>query len=120
MKAFLVLILALPLCGCMTKSKAKAEARAAYFAGQQRGFAQMQEAQRTNIRVIGPVQNPEITWTNGLTLAQVVAAANYTGRSDPKDIFIYRQRERLYFDPKALLNGKDLPLEPGDTVEIRP
>ena len=120
MKILLVLFLLLPLCGCVTRSKARTESRAAFAAGQQQAIIQMREAQRTDIRVIGPVKNPDIPWVDGLTLAQVVAAADYTGRSDPREIFINRQRERLYFDPKALLRGKNLLLEPGDTVEIRP
>jgi hypothetical protein len=120
MKVLLVLLLALPLFGCTTKSGAKAQSQAAFAAGQQQAFARMREAQRTSILVIGPVRNREIPWTDGLTLAQVIASADYTDPHDPKDIFINRQRERLYVDPKALLRGKDLPMEPGDTVEIRP
>jgi len=120
MKFLLALFLLLPLCGCTTNSRATAQSRAAFAAGQQQTFAQMHEAQRTGIRIIGPVRNPEIAWTDGLTLAQVIAAADYTNPRDPKAIFVVRQRERFYFDPKALLTGRNMPLEPGDTVEIQP
>jgi len=120
MKTLLILTLALPLCGCTTKSKAKAQAQAAFAAGQQQAYAQMQQAQRTSIRVLGPVRNPEIAWTDGLTLAQAIAAANCTFEHDPKAISIIRQRGRVPIDPKILLQGQDVPLEPGDTVEIHP
>ena len=120
MKILLALFLALALCSCTTKSKATAQSKAAFAAGQQQTFARIHEAQRTDIHVLGPVRNPEITWTDGLTLAQVVASADYANPRDPKAIFVIRQRERFYVDPKALLRGQDVPLEPGDTVEIQP
>jgi hypothetical protein len=121
MKIVLVLLVVLlPLCGCTTKSSAKAQSRAAFAQGQQQAFAQIHEEQRTSIRVIGPVRNPEIAWTDGLTLAQVIASADYTDPRDPKAIFVIRRSERFYFDPKTLLRGRDMPLEPGDTVELQP
>jgi len=120
MKLLLVLLLTLPLCGCVTKSKAKAEAKAAFAAGQQQAFTQIHEAQRTSVRVIGPVRNPDITWVEGLTLAKVIALAECTFHQDPRAILIIRQRERLQVDPQILLRGEDVPVEPGDTVEIQP
>jgi len=122
MKTFFIfpLIFSCAWCGCTTKSNARAQGRAAFNSGQQQAFAQVNEARRVNIRVIGPVHNPEITWTDGLTLAQVIAAAQITSRGDPKAVFIIHQGERALVDPKWLLRGGDLPLEPGDTVEIQP
>jgi len=117
--AFLTMVVAV-LTGCTTKSKARAQSQAAYTAGQQQAMTQQNEARRINIRVVGPVQNPEITWSEGLTLAGAIAASRITVRQDPKAIYLIRQGERAYVDPKWLLRGGDLPLEPGDTVEIQP
>ena len=46
--------------------------------------------------------------------------AIYTGPRDPKEIVVTRQREEIRVNPKDLLHGGDVPLEPGDTVEIKP
>ena len=122
MKTFLVLLLVLTaaVAGCTTRSKANARAREAFVAGQRAGLAQTDEARRTSIRVLGLVRQPEIAWMEGLTLARVIAAAGYSDARDPRTIVVIRQRERIPFDPQALLRGDDLPLEPGDTVEIHP
>jgi len=115
-----LLLIAVTVSGCVSKSKADARAKAAFAAGRQQAFFQMQEARRVNIRVLGSVNNPEIPWADGLTLAQVVVAADYTGSRDPKEIIVTRQREVIRVTPKNLLHGGDVPMEPGDTVEIKP
>jgi hypothetical protein len=117
--AFL-LLLALTAGGCTSRSKAKARAQAAYAAGQQQAISRLSDAQRTSIRIMGNVRNPEIPWTDGLTLAQAIVGAEFVGQHNPRQIVIVRQRERFPVDPKALLRGEDIPLEPGDTVEIHP
>lgn len=119
----LVAIIAIVLlvgAGCTTRSKARAEAQAAYRAGQEQTFARVAEARRINIRFIGPVRHAEIIWADGLTLAQAIAAADYWDARDPKVVMIVRQRERINISPRKLLNGKDWPLEPGDTIEMHP
>jgi len=88
------------------------------MAGQKAAFTTMAAAQRTSVVVIGPVQNPEIQWTDGLTLAQAIATATYTGFGEPKEIVLLRQGERATISAKDLLHGKDVPLEPGDTITI--
>jgi hypothetical protein len=75
-------------------------------------------AQRTSIKVFGPVQNPEVPWVEGLTLAQAVATANYTARGNPHEITLLRRGENASIDPRDLLNGHDVPLEPGDTITL--
>lgn len=122
MKSILVFLLALiaVVAGCTTRASANARARQAFVAGQRAGFAQADDARRTSIRVLGPVRQPEIAWTEGLTLAGVIAAAGYSDVRDPSTVVVIRQRERIPFDPRALLRGDDMPLEPGDTVEIHP
>jgi hypothetical protein len=65
------------------------------------------------------VQKSEVPWVEGLTLAQAIATANYTGFHNPKGITITRQGEQASINPKDLLNGHVVPLEPGDTITIR-
>jgi hypothetical protein len=106
-------------CGCVSKSKADARAQAAYLAGQNAALQQQQQQTRVpGVKVIGPVQNPDVPWVDGLTLAQAIATANYLGQHDPKEIIITRQGESAKLAPKWLLNGADVPLEPGDTITI--
>jgi hypothetical protein len=116
----LLLLIVLALSGCTSRSKASAQARAAFAAGQQQATAQMFDAQRTSVRVLGNVRHPEIPWADGLTLAQAIVAAECYDRRDPREIVLIRQRERIPLDPKILLRGDDVPLEPGDTIEIHP
>lgn len=117
--AFIAFVL-LATAGCTTRSKARAGAQAAYQAGQEQTFARVAEARRINIHFIGPVRHAEIIWADGLTLAKAVAAADYWDARDPKVVMIIRQRERINVSPRDLLNGKDWPLEPGDTIEMHP
>lgn len=118
--AILVLLAATLNSGCTTKSNANTRAREAFLAGQRQGIAQVDEARRINIRVIGPVRYPEVRWEDGLTLLKAIAAADYTDARDPRVIVIIRQSERVPVSPRDLLAGKDVPLAPGDTVEIHP
>ena len=106
------------VCGCVTRSKAQAAARAAYAAGQRDAYASIAAAQRMNIKVFGPVQNPEVPWVEGLTLAQAIATANYDARGNPTEIILLRRGESATVDPRDLLNGHDVPLEPGDTITL--
>jgi hypothetical protein len=119
MKAFFVLLLlALATGGCVSKSTAQAQARAAYAAGQRDAYAHIAATQRTSVKVFGPVQNPEVPWVEGLTLAQAIATANYTDRGNPTEILLLRRGESATIDPRDLLNGHDVPLEPGDTITL--
>ena len=72
------------------------------------------------VMVIGAVQNPQVPWVTGLTLAQAIATANYIGADEPKQITITtRQGETATLDANVLLNGTDIPLEIGDVIELR-
>jgi len=108
----------LALSGCVTKSKANAEARAAYVAGQKDAYAAIAATQRSGIKVIGPVQHADVPWVEGLTLAQAIATATYTAPGNPKEIILLRRGGSATIDPKDLLNGHDVPLEPGDTIAL--
>ncbi|MEJ0089688.1 MAG: hypothetical protein WDM80_08095 [Limisphaerales bacterium] len=119
MKTLIALLLLLAVAsGCITKSKARADARAAYVAGQRDAFASIAAAQNTNIKVNGPVQNPNVPWVEGMTLAQAIATANYTGRGQPEEIILLRRGESATIAPRDLLNGHDIPLEPGDAITL--
>ena len=108
------------LAGCTTKSTAQAKAQQAFLAGQNAALRQQQAAQFSGVTVVGPVQNPQVPWVAGLTLAQAVATANYLDSQAPKTIIITRQGERAQLDANVLLNGVAVPLEPGDVIELRP
>lgn len=106
------------LAGCTTKSTARATAQQAYLAGQNAALWQQPVSQAPGVTVLGPVQNPQVPWVVGLTLAQAVATANYLGAQAPKEIIITRQGESATLGPEVLLNRAPVPLEPGDVVEL--
>jgi hypothetical protein len=105
--------------GCTTKSTAQAKAQQAFLAGQNAALRQQQTAQFSGVTVVGPVQNPQVPWVAGLTLAQAIATANYLDSHEPKTIIITRHGESAQLDANVLLNGVAVPLEPGDVVELR-
>jgi hypothetical protein len=115
-----ILLFALATAGCTTRSKSRAAAQNAYLAGQNAALRQQAAAHASGVTIVGPVQNPQVPWVAGLTLAQAVATANYLDPDEPKVIIITRQGESAALDPQDLLNGAAIPLEPGDTVEIHP
>jgi hypothetical protein len=107
------LLLVLILAGCKTGSKSQRES-------EQPGPAQQKtELKQPSVTIIGAVKNPNVPWVVGLTLAQAIATATYIGSADPKEIIITRQGESATIDAKSLLNGKDIPLEIGDVIELR-
>ena len=105
-------------CGCVTEAQANARAREAYLAGQKAAFASMGGLGH-GVAIIGPVQYPNVSWVEGLTLAQAIATANYLSHRTPKSITITRQGEEITVDPHNLLGGHVVPLEPGDTIKIQ-
>ena len=116
---FVILLLALAATGCTSRSKARANAQNAFLAGQNAALRQQQAAQSLGVTIVGPVQNPQVPWVAGLTLAQAVATANYIVAQEPNRIIITRQGESAALDAKVLLNGTDIPLEIGDVIELR-
>ncbi len=114
----LLLVLGFLHTGCVSKSKAEAQARAAFLAGQQQGTQQMQLRGPT-VTVIGEVKNKLLPWTIDLTLSRAVVAAEYYGARDPTEITIIRDGHMMPVDPRHLLAGEDIPLQPGDIVELK-
>lgn len=118
--ALTIVVLIVATVGCTTKSQSRMRAQQAFLEGQNAALRQQQAAQTPGVTVVGPVQNPQVPWVMGLTLAQAVATANYTGGQKPKKIIITRQGESAELDANILLNGPDIPLEIGDVIELRP
>jgi hypothetical protein len=106
--------------GCTTKSKAKAQSAAAYNAGRAQAYQQALESQRTGIRVIGNVRNHDIEWREKLSLMEALVIAEWTNSHDPREIIIIRKHQPTPVNMKAFLEGEDVLLEPGDTIEIQP
>ena len=106
--------------GCTTRSKSRAAAERAYLAGQNAALQQQLAAQFNGITVLGAVQRSQVPWVVGLTLAQAIATANYTGDVAPRHIIITRQGESAALEAKVLLDGTDIPLEAGDVIELGP
>ena len=119
MKFFpLILILIFSLAGCTTKSKSNARARAAFLAGQ--NSALRMQPQGLTVAVFGPVRNQVIQWTDELTLAKAIVAAEYQDQRNPREILIRRGGEDFRISPNTLLKGDDIPLQPRDEIIINP
>jgi hypothetical protein len=118
--ATMALSLAL-LPGCVSKARAQAQARAAFVAGEQQAMQNIEKLRYPGptISVVGPVQNPVLPWSNGLTLDRAVVDARYLGPIDPTQILVVRSGQATPYDPKALLKGQDVPLQPRDVVVIK-
>ena len=116
----LSLVLPVLAAGCTTRASARAKANAAFIAGQEQAWKQLQQARPNSVRVVGPmVRQPILEWTPALTLSEAIVAAGYQG-PNPRNIIVYRAGQAIPVSPKSLLAGEDLPLQAGDTVEIRP
>ena len=117
--ALVILLLALALTGCATKSSARRKAQKAFNEAQQREQAE-QERQQPAVWFRGDVRKQRVPWTEGLTLAQALIAAQYTFNWDPHTITVTRQGEVHPVNARRLLRGQEDPLlEPGDVVEVR-
>jgi hypothetical protein len=102
----------------MSKSRSRLESQNAFLAGQNAALKQ-QLAQYNGVTFVGAVQNAQVPWVAGLTLAQAVATANYIGQAAPRAVVITHQGETAVLDAKVLFSGVDIPLEAGDIVELR-
>ena len=111
-------LLALIGAGCVTRSQADAQARKAYLAGQQAALATLAGEGKV-VAIDGPVKYPKVPWIEGLTLAQAIATAQYTGRHNPQVITITRQGAEISVNPHDLLAGHATILQAGDAVKIR-
>jgi hypothetical protein len=117
---FAILMIALAAAGCTTKSSSRSDAQVSFLAGQNMIMQRQLAAQFNGVTVIGAVQNQQVPWVEGLTLAQAVATANYIGQDEPKQIIITHQGESATLDANVLFGGTPIPVEPGDVIELRP
>jgi len=117
MKTLVPMLFVALLCGCVSKSKSQVQALQAYIAGEREGSARTQTAP---ITVVGDVKNHTVPWTDGLTLAQGLLSAEYTGPWDPRQIAVTRAGETYKINVKAFLaGGEDPPLQPGDIITVK-
>lgn len=107
------------LAGCTTKAKSRAEAQKAYNFGQAQTAA-LEEAKKTGIAFTGPVLNPVVPWREGITLAEAIIAARWAGMKDPTHVVVIRAGERVDLSPDESVAAAELPMEPGDQVELVP
>ena len=105
--------------GCTSKSKAQANAAKAFRAGQAQA-TMAAEAKQNGISFSGQVLNPIVPWTEGLTLAHAIVAAGWNGLKDPRLVIVTRAGERVELTPNESVAAAELPLEPGDAVELVP
>jgi hypothetical protein len=128
----LIFVLALTVAGCAShKKKNDEDLHRAYIAGAQAARAQMLQGQAQQptlqtmptsdpqVRILGPVRNPVLPWSDGLTLARALVLAEYERNNTPTAITIYRNNQPLQIDPQTLINGADYPLFPGDMIYIQ-
>lgn len=114
------MIAALAAAGCASNSRLQQQQQeAAYLAGQNAALQQQQAQENPAVVVLGDVQNSRVPWVPGLTLSQAIASANYLGANDPISITITRDGEKATIDPALLSQGKVVPLEAGDVIELQ-
>jgi hypothetical protein len=81
---------------------------------------QIQASQGGAIYFTGDVRMNSVPWHEGLTLAEAIVQAQYTGRSDPFSISVTRNGTAFRVDVRRLLRGEENPpLEPGDRINVR-
>ncbi|HZM02663.1 MAG TPA: hypothetical protein VFC44_06540 [Candidatus Saccharimonadales bacterium] len=108
--------------GCVTKKEEAMRARQAYMAGQQPGPPPQAALPPGEPFVLlrGSVQHPALPWTHGMTLANAIVAADYTGFMNPILVRVIRQGQ-IVDECKGvdLLHGHDFPLESGDIILLQ-
>ena len=112
-----LLLLAVAFAGCVSKSKASAQARKAYIAGQQETMIRMQQMQTQgqgpSVTVNGEVRNHVVPWTEGMTLAKALVAADYLGAADPAQIIILRNGIGRRVEPESCFPERTSPCNRG-------
>ena len=77
------------------------------------------QLQGPTVTVLGEVRNQLVPWTLDLTLAKAVVLAEFYGRTDPTQITIQRDGQEIQCDPRRLLNGEDVLLQPNDVIILK-
>jgi protein involved in polysaccharide export with SLBB domain len=114
--------IAIAFAGCVSKAAAQKKERAAYIRGQQETMMKMQQAQMQGqgpcVTVNGEVRNRIVPWTEGMTLAKAIMAAGYYGATDPVQIIVVHNGIARRIQLHQLMSGVDIPLQPGDIVQL--
>jgi hypothetical protein len=114
----LLLLQVFCLAACTTKAKARAQAQKAFAAGHSQAMKEVQ-SQQPVVTVLGQVRNHTVPWQEGLTLAQALDAAVYTGFTDPRLIRLSRGEDSIQIPVRDLLRGtSNPPVEAGDLIEL--
>ncbi|MCX8156197.1 MAG: hypothetical protein N3J91_07105 [Verrucomicrobiae bacterium] len=104
--------------GCGGSARRQAERDRAFAAGMEQARQQMQ-AQQAVISFRGPVKNPVVPWTEGLTLTEALLQAEVTTLSTPRNLMLIRKGQVFQINPRRLLQGQEnVTLEPGDVIEV--
>ena len=123
-------LLALAVQSCVSKAKARKQAEQAFIAGQQQAMQRMQQqgtgvepglarTTQPTVTLLGSVRKSSVPWTPDLTLAKALVEGEYTGSSDPTEIYIVRGGIARPVDPAKLIGGQDIPLQAGDMVQVK-
>jgi hypothetical protein len=123
-------VLALAVQGCVSKATARKQAQQAYIAGQQHAMQQMQQqtmgveagqsrTTQPTVTLLGNVRKSFVPWTPDLTVAKALVEGEYTGTSDPTEIYIVRAGLAHPVDPAKLISGQDVPLQAGDVLQVK-
>lgn len=113
------LILVITLGGCISKSTARKQRNVAFIEGKNAGMMQALQTQAQSVTVIGDVKNRVLTWNQDMTVATAFLQANYQGVVEPRGFLVRHGSEQFRLSADELLDGKDLQLLPGDTLEIQ-
>ena len=79
----------------------------------------MQQNQAPTVTVQGKVRMNVVHWSEDLTLAKAIVAADYYGPTDPREILLVRRGMANRIDPKTLTDNEGPVLLPGDVIELR-
>lgn len=123
-----LLMVALVLAGCTSRKLAREQARTAYFAGQARAMHEQLAAEQApaaapvgdTVAIYGPVKVNTLRWTPDLTLIKTIVAAEYIPATPPRQITLIRNGSEIPVDTTSILGGDDVPVQPGDVVELKP
>lgn len=113
------LLLMVAASGCVTRSDVRKEAQRTAFEEKQREeWEKLQKEPAIWFR--GDIRNPRVAWKEGITLAEAIAAAQYTWTWDPQLITVTRDGQVYPINVRRLLRGQENPeLEPGDIVDVK-
>jgi hypothetical protein len=115
-----LMTIAVSLTGCASRPGQATKAQQQFAAGQESILNLLQQSGIAVVRVVGPFQRPMLAWKPGMTLAQVILEAGYLEARQPGQIFIERGGTVLPIELAELLDGKDVPVESGDVIHVRP